>query len=421
MEITVLGLNHKTAPVDIRQKLALDTDGISTALRQLQQRFTQAGFVLLSTCNRTEIYTATDNAPPCTTNDLTEFLSTFCSVSSPVFQDYLYIHRNADAVSHLLSVAASLDSMVVGETQILAQVKESYALATAAQSTNKILNRLFHCAFATSKEIYSTTGIARQRVSVAGVAVKLAQQLFKNIPRAAIAVIGSGQMGELLVRHLIDLGCPNITVFNRTPARAHQMARRLGISHAPWQDFQTALPNLDIVIAAALTDDYLFDTSYFSDRRAGPLLIIDIAVPRNFDPAVNQLDDVHLYSIDDLAAVVEKNIVIRHDDLGQAHRIIADNVTSFMDWFGVMDIGPLIGQLRRKFDQITQAELDRFFAGPYDLSAAEQQKLKAATSRILSRLLHQLIHSTYTFAKTHGTEQAIDLIQNIIKYQSDDH
>ena len=221
-------------------------------------------------------------------------------------------------------------------------------------------------------------------------------------------------MGELLIRHLKDIGCRNITVFNRTLSRAGQIARRHQITHAAWEDLKPAMQHLDIVVAAALTEDYLFRKSFLSSRRVGPLLIIDIAVPRNFDPAVNELEDVYLYSVDELEDVVKKNIEIRQEDMDQIRQIIADDVESFMDWFGVMDIGPLIGKLRGRFQQISQAELERLFAGECGLQTTQREKVELAVHRILGRLLHRLIHSTYTVAKTHGTDTAIDLVEKII-------
>ena len=240
VKIRVVGLNHKTAPLAVREKLTFGAVQVETALAGLRAQFGETEFVLLSTCNRTELYLAarTDRLPR--EEDLIGFLGEFGQVKGDPLRDYFYVFENEAAVGHLLTVASSLDSLVVGESQIVAQVKESYRRAVAGKYTGKVLNRLFHCAFATSKEVYTLTSIAQRRVSVAGVAIELAGQLFAELARAEVAVIGAGEMGELLVRHLQEEGCRVITVFNRTFRRAEAMAKRYGIQAGPWEEGPTS-------------------------------------------------------------------------------------------------------------------------------------------------------------------------------------
>lgn len=416
MKITVVGLNHKTASVDVREKLAFNAERTAKVLTQFKEKFPGGEFALLSTCNRTELYHAAADVA-ISPEDLSQFIADACRIPLTDFQDFLYIHHDADAVKHLLNVVSSLDSLVVGEPQIVAQVKESYHLASAAKSTGKVLNRLFHCAFATSKEVYSSTSIAQRRVSVAGVAIELAQQLLENISSAHVVVVGAGEMAELLVRHLLDLDCRDITVYNRTLSRAHTMAENFNIKAGPWSDLNAAVGRADIVVAAATADDYLFDQSFISAKRTGPLLIIDIAVPRNFHPDTAKLEDVYLYSVDDLAQVVQDNLASRQEDVGQAREIIADNVSSFMDWFGTMDIGPLIGELRKTFHQISRSELDRFLAGEKNMPTIQRQKTEAAVDRIVNKLVHRFINNLHTIAKTYGSDEATHLINSIINHE----
>ena len=416
MNITVVGLNHKTAAVDLREKLAFNAEQAEKMLVGLKERFAPGEFALLSTCNRTELYHAAGEVAT-SPEDLTEFIAQFCDVPLAEFRDSLYIHHDAAAAEHLLNVSASLDSLVIGEAQIIAQVKESYRLASAAKSSGKVLNRLFHCAFATSKEVYSSTSIAQRRVSVAGVAIELAQQLLENIASARTAIIGAGEMAGLLVRHLLDLNCQNITVFNRTLSRAQEMGRNFSINSGSWTDLKAFVQNVDIIVAAAASDDYLFDKSFVSAKRTGPLLIIDIAVPRNFHPDAAKLEDVYLYSVDDLAQVVQENLQARQEDIGQAREIIADNVVSFMDWFGTMDIGPLIGELRQTCQQVSRSELDRFLAGEENMPTVQRQKMEAAANRIVNKLVHRFINSLHTIAKTHGPEEAARLIESMARHQ----
>ena len=373
---------------------------------------------MLSTCNRTEIYYSQEPQSRFDQTELIHFLSRFCDIQISEFARYMYFYQEQKAVEHLLKVAASLDSMVIGEGQILAQVKESYALASKSKCTNKVLNRLFHCAFTTGKEIYTATSIAQRRVSIAGVAIELACQLIEKISQAKVAVIGSGDMGELLIRHLLDLNSRDITVYNRTFERAEKMAGKYQIQSRRWDELSNTIGQNDIIIAAATTQNYLFDKSFLKKRQAGPLLIIDIAVPRNFDPGVNDLDDVYLYSVDDLAAVVQQNIAIREEDRREAQKIIADNLESFMDWFGIMDVGPMIGKLREKFHDISRAELLEFLHSEKELDAAQRLKLEMASNRIVNKLLHRLISGIYQMAKEQGTDEAIKTVQDII--QTDD-
>ncbi len=415
--ITALGLNHKTAPVDLREKLAFNSEQISDALTQLKKQYPDSEFILLSTCNRVEIYSAGSKELSPTPDDLTVFLTKYCSVDSSEFKNCLYCHHNEQAVKHLLEVSSSLDSLIIGESQIIAQVKESFRLANVAKSTGKILNRLFHCAFSTSKEVYTLTTINQRRISVAGVAVDLAQQLFNQIKTAQIAVIGAGEMGELIVRHLLDIGCQNITVYNRTFSRALSMSGKYDIKSGEWSNLQQALHTTDIIVAAATAEDHLFDKEYLTGRHNGPLLIIDIAVPRNFAPDVETLNDVYLYSVDDLAQVIQDNIEARQEDIGQAQAIITDNVESFMDWFGIKDIGPMVGELRRSFQALSKDELNQFLSSEPEMTPLQKQKMEAAANRIVNKITHRLINTFHNVAKTHSPDEATKIIDSIINYK----
>jgi glutamyl-tRNA reductase len=419
MKIIIVGLNHKTAPVDVRERLAFSEERSTQALSALKERFADGEFVVLSTCNRVELYSAAPAAGGPSPDELASFLSQFSQVPLAEFKNYLYVHEEEEAVRHLLAVACSLDSMVVGEPQIIGQVKDSYRLATAAKSTGKVISRLFHCAFATSKEVYTTTSIAQRRISVAGVAVELARQLFADLQTARVLVIGSGEMGELLIRHLQDVDCKHITVTTRTYERGQSIAQRYNISVERWEDLHQQVIQADIVVTAATTDQYVFDKTAFQQllkqRRRGAILVVDIAVPRNFDPAINDLDDVYLYSVDDLAAVVQENLEARQEDIAAANEIVEDNVASFMDWFGVKDIGPLVGKLRETFQQISLAELSKFFAADQDMSAMTKRQLETMVNRTVNNLLHRLINSLHDIAKQQSSDDAVRFIQSILE------
>lgn len=418
MKILVVGLNHKSAPIDVREKLAFDPEQVLRALRELKRRFGEAEFALLSTCNRVELYCASQGEEGVTGEELGKFLFEFHDVAWEEFEDFLYIHKEEETVRHLLTVASSLDSLVVGEAQIIGQVKESYRLACAAKSTGKVLNRLFHCAFTTSKKVHTITSIAQGRVSVAGVAVELAMQLFADISSAKVVVIGAGEMGDLLVQHLQQIGSKNITIVNRSYDRGLNLAKQYGVKAQKWEELEEQLTGADIVIASASVQDYLFKKESLKEiidrRRKGRLLVIDIAVPRNFEPSVNEIEDVYLYSVDDLSDVVEQNRKAREEDIVRSMEIVYENVTGFMEWFGARDIGPLIGQMKKKFAEISENEMEKFFVGSRQ-EASCQEVMEAMVKRIVNKLLHCVIKNVNTLAKENGASEAARLVDSIVR------
>lgn len=418
MKIVVLGLNHKTAPVEIREKLAFDATETSRALCELKRKFAQAEFMLLSTCNRVELYCAGKRCQGADPEKLAGFLSGFHGVELDKFREFLYVHENEEAVRHLLSVASSLDSLVVGEAQIIGQVKDSFKLACAAKTTGKVLNRLFHTAFASSKKVYTTTSIANGRVSVAGVAVELAMQLFEDMSSAKVVVIGAGEMGQLIIQHLLQVGARNITVVNRSYDRGLKVAEQHGIKARKWEQLDEQLIGANIAIASASVQDYLFRKDSFKQimarRKEGSLLIVDIAVPRNFEPAINDLDGLYLYSVDDLSAVVEQNLKARERDMARGAEIVLENVTEFMEWFGAKDIGPLIGRMKEQFAQIGQNEMDRFFVGARE-EASCREVVEDMVNRVVNKLLHCVIKNVNVVAKENGATEAAKLVDAIVR------
>jgi glutamyl-tRNA reductase len=418
MLITVVGLNHKTAPVEIREKLAFVPEQTAQALRRLKDKFDGFEFVLLSTCNRTEIYCAAALSESPVDDKLAEFLSDFHNVSPNDFKDYLYIYEGKNAVRHLLTVASGLDSMVIGETQIANQLKDSYRLACDTNSTSKILNRLFHCAFTAGKKVHTDTSISSGKISVAGVAVQLATQLFKNISRAKVVVIGAGRTGELLVQHLLQQDCKDITIVNRSYERAEEKARFYKIKAGKWGRLDEFLLDADIAIASASTKQYLFTkeqlNKIMNDRKTGKLLIIDIAVPRNFEPAVGEINNVHLHSIDDLSAVVQENIEARRRQIDIGTNIVDKETANFMDWFNARDIGRLIGQMQEKFTKISHDELERFLTGgKRDTDCRDSTE--AMVDRVVNKLFHCVVKNINTVAKEHGPGEAVKLADNIVR------
>jgi glutamyl-tRNA reductase len=409
MQLILVGINHKTAPVDVRQKLAFDTDQVRAALGRLKASFADGEFVLLSTCNRVECYAAVDKAGDLTAASLAQWLADFKGVDYAALRPSLYTKTGEDVAAHLFTVTSSLDSMVIGENQITFQVKESYKLACRCKAAGKILNHLFHEAFRTTKKIVSRTSIFNRRVSVAGVAVGLAKQLLADMQSAGVVIAGAGQMAELLVEHFVHEKCRAVTVINRSEKRGCQLAQRHDVIRKPWESLDEQIVEADIVVgAASATQGYLFNEqrvrSVMAQRDNRVLLIVDIAVPRCFDPAVGQLDNVHLYSIDDLAQAAQDNIKLREGDLEEAIEIICESVSSFMDWFTMRDVGPLIGQIKAAFSELYEIEHEKAAA------AAGQPAQKTLTDvskgRVVNKLCHRVIKNINLLSKEHGVEEA---------------
>lgn len=418
MGVIVVGLNHKSAPLKVREMLAFNASQVSGALTGLQDKHPKAEFVLLSTCNRVELYCASEESPATTTDALIAFLAEFHGADRAMFESFLYTHENEEAVRHLLLVSAGLDSMVVGEAQILGQVKESYKLACAAKTTGKILNRLFHCAFFTAKGVYTRTSIANGRVSIAGVAVELAMQLFADLARARVVVIGAGDTGELVVQHLLKMGCTDVTVVNRTHERGLDLGQRCQIAVRRWEELSDQIAQANIVISSAATPDYLYTKSSFQaimpKRKRGTLLIVDIGVPRNFDPAINEIAGVYLYSVDELKEVAEQNLKTRESDIASGLEIVYANAADFMEWYHAKDIGPLIGRMKAEFRQVSRNELDRFFVGPRH-EASCRPTMETMVNRVVNKLLHCVIKNVNVVANEAGPTEAARLVDTILQ------
>lgn len=417
MSIVVVGVNHRSAAVAIRERLAFDACQVGAALEQLRRLEPQAEFVVLSTCNRVELYCAGEQDSLPLAGRLVGFLSDFHGVEPQQLQSALYVHENEDAVRHLLLVAAGLDSMVVGEAQILGQVKASYKVACEARSTGKILNRLFHCAFFTAKNVHTRTAISNGRVSVAGVAVELALQLFAEIARAKVVVIGAGETGELVVQHLLKAGCTDVTVVNRSYERGAELAGRFRIAVGKWDELGEQIGRANIVISSVATPEYLYTKESFertvTRRGTGALLIVDLGVPRNFDPAINKREEVYLYGMDELKEVAEQNLKAREEDITSGLDLVYAGAAEFMDWFHAKDIGPLIGRMKEEFRQISRKELERFFVGARQ-EASCRASMEAMVDRVVNKLVHCVIKNVDVVVRESGPAEAAKLVDSIL-------
>ncbi len=418
LNIILVGVNYKTAPVSIREKLAFDYGQMVSALKYLKDRYPGCGFVLLSTCNRVELYCSISSSNELSGQKLVNELFAIKGYDDcGVLSDSFYSMSNREAVCHLLEVASSLDSLVIGESQIIAQVRDAYYAASRAGATDKVLNRLFHCAFTCSKEIYSTTSISQRRVSVASVAVYQAGRLLGGFPGKKAAVIGVGEMGELIIRHLNNAGCKSITVLNRTIRRSQLIAERFGLDYAPWDKLSEVIAQSDIIIAAANAGESIFGRSVLPEEIADKKVIIDIAVPRNFDPEVGHLENISLLSIDDLSAVAEDNMQARKEDIELARELINDDADSFIDWFGVMDVGPAAGRLRGKFRQIAEDEMTKLFGCMKAIDETSRQQITASVNRLVNKYLHSLVNGFYQHARDVDPKTVVRLMEQIIEQE----
>jgi glutamyl-tRNA reductase len=417
MKIVSIGLNHKSAPIDIREKLYFNTDQTCLAMAQLKKNFPDSEFVLVSTCNRVEIYCACKRTGGVEHEQIAKFLADFHHLDLNNFHELLYFYSDEDAVRHLLTVASGLDSMVLGEDQVLGQIKESYKLACAAKSTGKILNRLFHCAFFTSKKVHTNTGISDGRISVAGVAVELARKLLTDVSKSKTIVVGAGEMGELLVKNLLHVGCTDITIINRSLDRGKTIAQRRGINSAHWSELNNNIIGADIVVSSVSSGESIFNKNNFQwimDKRPiKPLLVIDISVPRSFEPEIGKMENVHLYSIDELSIAAKENLKAREGDITNCMQIIAHETSAFMNWFDAIEIGPLIGLMKEQFEQITKSELEKFFTGIRQ-DASCKEVLETMVNRIVNKLMHCVISDIEETSKNDSPHEAARLIRNIV-------
>ena len=358
MRLLALGINHHTAPVAIREQAAFAPEQLNEALRDVMGRGIAGEATILSTCNRTEVYCGVEAADG---EGIIEWLCDYRRLPAGDIRPYLYSHPDHAAVKHAFRVAAGLDSMVLGEPQILGQMKEAFAAAHKAGATGKILNRLFQQTFAVAKQVRTDTAIGASPVSVASATVTLAKRIFKDLGRQTVLLIGAGDMIELCARHLKDNSIGHMIVANRTVERARLIGETMGAEAISLAEMPARLSDADIVISSTASQLPILGKgaveSALKTRRRRPMFLVDIAVPRDIEPEVGELRDVYLYTIDDLKDVVQENMQSRAAAAIEAERIIDTRVVDFMQWVRTLDAVPTIRALRENADAIREAEL----------------------------------------------------------------
>ena len=391
MHFLVVGISHHTAPLELRERLDFQTRGVDHALRALAQRGTAREAVVLSTCNRAEVYIACDDTGTAR-SDLTGFLADFHGVDPSTLAPHVYDAADLDAARHLFRVAAGLDSLVVGEPQILGQVKEAHTIAAGARLTGPLLNRLFTSSFGVGKRVRSETGLGSGAVSVSFAAVALARKIFGALDGRSVLVVGAGEMGKLTARHMKSQGVSHVTIVSRTMAHAARAAEAIGGANvAPWEELDAAMSSSDIVIAATgaaapiLTKARI--ESIMRPRRNRPLFMIDIAMPRDVEAAAGDIEQVFLYNIDDLQATVQENLARRTNEVTQAERIVSDEVEKFGQWLRSRSAIPTVVALRRRFDDVRRSELDRLEFKLSSLPPEARARVDEITRLIVEKLL----------------------------------
>ncbi|PLX98220.1 MAG: glutamyl-tRNA reductase [Desulfuromonas sp.] len=394
MNIIVVGLSHKTAPVDIREKVAFAPTAMQEPLHQVVGLSTVAEAVIVSTCNRVEIYATSRDVESCVIQ-LRRFMAEFHQLEADALEDHLYDYQGEEAIRHVFRVASSLDSMVLGEPQILGQIKTAYGHASEFKTAGLILNRFLHKAFSVAKRVRTETDIASNAVSVSFAAVELARKIFGTLDNKTVMLIGAGEMCELAARHFINNGVSSVMVTNRTFERAEKLAVEFNGRPVPFEDFTEYLHQADIVLTSTGAPNFILGHKKMEEvikkRKNRPMFLIDIAVPRDIEPKVNDIANIYLYDVDDLQEVVQANLKERQKEAKKAEAIIDQEIGQFYRWLGTLDVVPTIVALRKKFEEVRKAEIEKTLGRLNGIGKKEQKSIEAMTSAIINKLLHQPI------------------------------
>jgi len=417
MRFSITGVNHRSAPVEVRERLAFDEPSIAAALLDLKSRPGFCEGMILSTCNRVEVALTCEDATALLAVD--EFLADTRHVARDWVTPYLYRYEDGDAIRHLFRVASSLDSMVVGEPQILGQLKSAYALAKEHGAVSGFLDTLLTRAFNVAKRVRSETEIGANAVSVSYAAVELARDIFGTLDDKKVMIVGAGKMSELAARHLRRSGATHIFVTNRTPERAVEMAQVFDGKIIEYTKLMAFLPEVDIVITSSGAPHYILTRDEMKKvidaRRNRPMFLIDIAVPRNIEPSVNKLDNVFLYDIDDLQKVVDTNLVGRMESAEEAEAIIREEVERMMARLKTREVVPTIVSLQEQLEKLRIGELTRMRGKFGALTPEQEEALIALTKGIINKIAHGPISELRRQANEPDGHQIVLAIRKVFR------
>jgi glutamyl-tRNA reductase len=420
MRFQLIGLNHKSAPVEVRERLAIPESRLPEACKKLSQHPGIEEGMIISTCNRVELIANVQNG----TADLRGFLKDYFQLDTAELEQHFYEYREQEAVRHIFRVASSLDSMVVGEPQILGQVKEAYATARAVGAVRAQLDQLLTRAFAVAKRVRTETAVGSSSVSIASVAVELAKKIFGNLNGKCVYLVGAGKMSELAARHLLAHGAGSIFVANRTYDRAIRLAHKFNGQAIEFSRLYETCDKADIVITSTGAPHAIFrrehGEQFLSKRRNRPMFFIDIAVPRDVDPDMNKLDGIFVYDIDDLQQAVSSHVADRRKEAERAEAIVTSEVERFHARLQTLDVVPTIVSLQDHLETIRQAEIDRVRVRLGPLSPDQEMAVEALTRGIVNKIMHTPISTLKTAARDPQATTVVDLVRRLFNLQEKD-
>ncbi|KIO68885.1 Glutamyl-tRNA reductase [Caldibacillus thermoamylovorans] len=421
MYIITVGLNYKTAPVEIRERLSFQEAELIAAMLTLKKRKSILENVIVSTCNRTEIYAVVDQLHT-GRYYIKEFLAEWFHIEREQFESHLYIYENQKAVEHLFNVSCGLDSMVIGETQILGQVRSSFFKAQEANSVGTVFNQLFKQAITVAKKAHTETDISSNAVSVSYAAVELAKKIFGQLHNKHILIIGAGKMGKITIQNLLGSGAGKISVVNRTVEKAMDLAKEIGGKAYSLESLPSCLTKADIVISSTGSNHYVIHAEMMATvekmRKGRPMLFIDIAVPRDIDPEIDQFESVFLYDIDDLEGVVEANLQERQRAATKIQSFITDEIAIFQDWVNTLGVVPLISSLREKALTIQADVMTSLERKLPDLTERERKIIGKHMKSIINQMLKDPILQIKELAAGPEGEQALHYFEQIFQLEA---
>jgi glutamyl-tRNA reductase len=416
MHILMIGLNHKTAPVEIRERLTFNETDLGEAMKKLKEKKSILENIVISTCNRTEIYAVVDQLHT-GRYYIQEFLSEWFGIDQTDFSSYLFFCEENKAVEHLFKVACGLDSMILGETQILGQVRSSFLLAQQKETTGTVFNHLFKQAITVAKRGHSETDIGANAVSVSYAAVELAKKIFGSLESKQVLIFGAGKMGELAAQNLHGSGVKKVTVINRTYEKAVDLAARFDGTAKTLEELQTALIDADILISSTGAKDFVITKDMMIKvekmRKGKPLFMVDIAVPRDLDPQIAELENVFLYDIDDLEGIVEANLQERKKAAEKIMHMVEKEMVEFDQWIGMLGVVPVISALREKALTVQAETMESIERKLPNLSDHDKKVLNKHTKSIINQLLKDPILQAKELAAQPDADKALDLFMKI--------
>ena len=417
MSLVAIGLSHNTSPIELRERLAFSNDEIAAALYKLRKRLDGAGVVILSTCNRVEIYASHQGDFPELCTQIRGFLCEHGDVTEDEINDAIYEYEGHDAVHHVFRVTSSLDSLVVGESQILGQVRDAYLTAQSDQATDKIINALFQKAMSVAKSVRTHSRIGEGKVSVSSAAIDLAVSIFGSLTQKTVVVVGSGEMAELALKSIISEGVGTIIIANRSIEKAATLAEKFHGEAISLDQLGVELKRADILISSTAAPQFILGPDEFKSalksRTQKPMFVIDIALPRDIDPAVNEIDNVYLYDIDSLQEIVEENMESRRKEIERCNDIVTKGVESFVNWMRSLEAEPTLVSMSEEMNEIRERELKKTLASLPDLTEKQRDEVTYLTERIVNNLLQRHMTELKREIRHHDPQTVIHLVKKL--------